>query len=169
MSDLMQLARAVASRAQDRSRSTVTANAGALRAAADTISVAIPADACGACANFRTNPGTIYGYCSRYKVETWGQYGGGCLNGFIPADNAAREIERRRAAVANRLRADRTLRYSFDVQGATPRGPASGPVSVMLGMRDQVFGIVTAELQVPAERWDMAAFMEYLHAQERPS
>ena len=52
---------------------------------------------------------------------------------------------------------------------ASPIGPASGPVSVVLALRDSTGAIVSAELRVPAERWDMAAFVTYWNAQGTPS
>lgn len=67
------------------------------------------------------------------------------------------------------LRADPALRYAYDVQNASPAGPASGPVSVLLGMRTAAGQIVTGEFMVPAERWDMAAFFAHWDAQRSPS
>jgi hypothetical protein len=64
--------------------------------------------------------------------------------------------------VGRQLEADPTLRYSFDVQGATPSGPAQTDVSVMLGLRVADGSIVTGELTVAADRWPgLALFCEY--------
>ena len=120
--------------------------------------------ACVTCAHFRPKPGqTPDGQCAKHHSETWAQYAGGCADDWTPADPAARELERRRARVVARLKADSTLRYSFDVQGASLTAPASGPVSVMLGLRTAIGGIVTGELIVPADRWPgVALFNERL-------
>jgi hypothetical protein len=89
--------------------------------------------------------------------------------GWMPTDPNARAFEQRRADVVARLDATPALRYAFNVQGATPRGAALSEVSVMLGMRDAEGRIVTGELRVPADRWDMAAFLAYWDAQVSPS
>ncbi len=89
-----------------------------------------------------------------------------------PAAPAARELERRRAAVVARLEADPALRYSFDVQGASPTAPANGTVSVMLGLRTAGGSIVTGLLRIPGARWPgIALFNESLRAaaEARPS
>lgn len=78
-------------------------------------------------------------------------------------------LEGRRAKVAGMLRDNPALRYAYDVQNASPRGAASGPVSVMLALRDSSGTVVTGELTVPADKWDMAAFIRYWHEQVRPS
>ena len=78
---------------------------------------------------------------------------------FTPA---ARELERRRQIVADRLKADPVLRYAFDVQGASPGPGAPGAVSVMLGLRDRDGRIVTGLMTVPADRWPgLVVFMAY--------
>ena len=85
-----------------------------------------------------------------------------CATDWTQAGSAARELERRRAAVIARLKADPALRYSFDVRGATPGPGAHEPVSVMLGLRDSAGTIVTGELRVPGDRWPgLALFTEY--------
>ena len=85
--------------------------------------------------------------------------------------SAARDLERRRAEVVARLKADSALRYAFDVQGAAPDQSARD-VSVMLGLRDSAGTIVTGELCVPADRWPgLAVFTAYWRqaAEGRPS
>jgi len=55
------------------------------------------------------------------------------------------------------------LRYAFDAANASPVGPTTGPVSVLLGVRMADGSIVRAELRVPADRWPgVAVFTEYL-------
>ena len=82
--------------------------------------------------------------------------------GYRPADPALVALARRRHAVAKQLEADPSLRYAYDVQDATPSGPASGPVSVVLALRDSTGAIVAGELRVAAERWPgLALFTEY--------
>lgn len=72
------------------------------------------------------------------------------------------DLEPRRQAVADQLRADTRLRYAFDVRGASPARPAPGPVSVMLGLREANGRIVTGELSIPAGKWPgLAVFTAY--------
>jgi hypothetical protein len=82
---------------------------------------------------------------------------------------AAHTLEARRKNVSDLLRADPALKYAYDVIGIPPKGPAAGPVSVVLAFRDTAGVIVTGDLAVPADRWDMAAFVAYWDAQGRPS
>ena len=71
-------------------------------------------------------------------------------------------LARRRHAVAKQLEADPSLRYSFDVANASPTGPASGPVSVVLALRDSTGVVVAGELRIPADRWPgVGAFAEH--------
>ena len=82
------------------------------------------------------------------------------------------DLEPRRQVVADQLRADRALRYAFNVRGASPASPAPGPVSVMLGLRDGNGRIVTGELRIPTEKWPgLAVFTAYWReaAETRPS
>ena len=82
--------------------------------------------------------------------------------GYRPADPALVALARRRHAVAADLKAHPEARYSFDVQGATPSGPAVADVSVMLGVRTADGAIVAGELRVPAARWPgVGAFAEH--------
>ncbi|MDA8349301.1 MAG: hypothetical protein M0038_10940 [Pseudomonadota bacterium] len=124
----------------------------------------VPSGACATCAHYRAKPGqTPDGWCVNHRTETWGAHTGGCTADWTPAAPAARELERRRAAVVARLEADPALRYSFDVQGASPTAPANGTVSVMLGLRTTAGSIVTGELHIPADRWPgIAMFNEHL-------
>ena len=117
---------------------------------------------CSACAHFLARPGdTPDGWCSRHAVEAWGEPLFECRTSR-PSDAALVALARRRAAVAADLRVHPEARYSFDVQGASPIGPARGPVSVVLAVRDSTGAIVTGELRVPAERWPgLALFIEY--------
>ena len=118
---------------------------------------------CGSCAHYRAKAGqTPDGWCARHKVETWGAYADGCADDWQPANADVRALERRRADVVARLKADPALRYSFDVANASPAAPADGPVSVMLGLRTATGAIVTAELRIPADRWPgIALFTEH--------
>ena len=117
---------------------------------------------CACCAHFEARPGdTPDGWCARHKVETWATPLFTCPT-YRPADPALVALARRRAAVASDLKAHPETRYSFDVQGATPRGPAQSDVSVMLGVRTADGSIVAGELHVPAERWPgVGAFAAY--------
>ena len=123
----------------------------------------LEAATCATCTHYTAEPGkTPDGWCRKHRTEAWGAYGGGCAADWTPADPATRTLERRRSAVVARLEADPALRYSFDVQGATPTAPADGPVSVLLGLRDSSGVIVTGELCIPAARWPgLAAFAEH--------
>ena len=110
-----------------------------------------PGRSCATCVHFRKTPGkNPDGWCQRHRVETFGDFADGCVGGFTPV---AQELERRRQAVTDRLKADPVLRYAFDVQGASPGPGAPGPVSVMLGLRDRDGRILTGLLTVPADRW----------------
>jgi hypothetical protein len=129
-----------------------------------------PEGACDSCWHFRPAPGEAPdGRCARYGGDAWSALTGGCCGGWESRDPAARELERRRASVADRLRADLALRYAFDVTDVPPAGRPAGPVSMMLGLRDRDGRIITGELQIPAEKWDMTAFLAYWGAQGRPS
>ncbi len=123
----------------------------------------LQAATCATCAHFTATPDkTPDGWCRKHRTETWGAYGGGCASDWTAADPATRTLERRRAAAVARLEADPALRYSFDVQGATPAGPADGPVSVLLALRDSSGAIISGELRVPADRWPgIALFTTY--------
>ncbi|MDA8347778.1 MAG: hypothetical protein M0038_03045 [Pseudomonadota bacterium] len=133
----------------------------------------LPATACASCTHYTAEPGkTPDGWCRKHRTETWGAYAGGCAADWTPADPATRTLERRRAAVVAQLEADPALRYSFDVQGATPTAPADGPVSVLLGLRMGDGSIVTGELRIPGNRWPgIVLFSEHLRlaADGRPS
>ena len=133
----------------------------------------LPPKACATCAHYTAAPGkTPDGWCRKHRAETWGAYAGGCASDWTAADPAARTLEHRRAAVVARLEADPALRYSFDVQGATPTAPADGTVSMLLGLRMADGSIVTGELHIPADRWPgIALFNEHLRlaAEAKPS
>lgn len=73
---------------------------------------------------------------------------------------AEASLEARRALVVRQLEANPHLARAFDAQGATPAGPAPHPVSVMVATRTAC-GIVTGALEIPGDKWDMAAFMDY--------
>ncbi len=162
MSDLMRLARAAAGRQSAAETETAPTETPSTPAAAPTV----PPGACATCAHYRAKPGqTPDGWCVKHRTETWAAYADGCAAAWTPAAPAARELERRRAAVVARLEADPALRYSFDVANASPTAPASGPVSVMLGLRTADGSIVTGELRIPGDRWPgVALFNENLRA-----
>jgi hypothetical protein len=123
---------------------------------------ALPHGACGSCAHFRAKAERTPDWCVKHRTETWGAYADGGAADWTPAAPAARALERRRAVIVARLEADPALRYSFDVQGATPSGPAQSDVSVMLGVRTADGAIVAGELRVPADRWPgVGAFSKY--------
>jgi hypothetical protein len=74
-------------------------------------------------------------------------------------------LEARAYRCVCQLEAQPAARYGWDVQGAGfLQGESGPPVSVVLGIRTPG-GIATGELQVPRERWDMAAFVAHLEAQ----
>ena len=124
---------------------------------------ALPHRACATCTHFRAKAEqSPDGWCAKYRTETWGAYADGCADGWKPADPALVALARRRHAVASDLKAHPETRYSFDVQGATPSGPASGPVSVVLALRDSTGVVVAGELRIPADRWPgVGAFAEH--------
>jgi len=169
MSDLMRLARAAAGRQSSAKSEAAPTETPSTPAATPTV----PSGACATCAHYRAKPGQAPdGWCVKHRTETWAQYAGGCAADWSPAAPAARALERRRAAVVARLEADPALRYSFDVQGASPTAPANGTVSVLLGLRMTDGSIVSGELRVPADRWPgIALFSEHLRmaAEGRPS
>ena len=117
---------------------------------------------CSACTHFQPRAGeTPDGWCTRHQVEAWAEPLFECRT-YRPADPVLVALARRRHAVAKQLEADPTLRYAFDVQGATPSGPAVADVSVMLGLLAADGAIVAGELRVPAERWPgVGAFAEH--------
>lgn len=123
---------------------------------------------CHDCRHFEPRPGEQPdGWCVKFVMETWATVLFAC--GGYAQSEAARQLEARRQKVTGLLHADPALKYSFDVQGASPIGQPAGAVSVMLGMRDSSGTIVTGELAVPPEKWDMAAFIAYWDSQPRPS
>jgi hypothetical protein len=115
-----------------------------------------------ACRHFQAAAGNAPdSQCAQYDVPTSGAYANGCRDGWTPADPAIRALEARRRKVADLLGGDPALKYSCDVEGASPIGPARAPVSVVLGLRDSLGTIIVGEFSVPADRWDMAAFICY--------
>ena len=165
MSELMRLARAAANGGQ---ADHPAVDATSPRSEKD--STLLPHGACATCLHFTAASGkTPDGWCGRYGVRTWGGYASGCLGDFVPMSAVTRAIESRRRKVTDMARAAPALRYVYDVAGASPIGAAAGPVSVMLGLRDSAGAIVTGELTVPAERWDMAAFFACWNTQGRSS
>ena len=51
-----------------------------------------PARPCATCVRFRAIPGDAPdGHCGRFKVETWGAYALGCVNGWAPREPADRD------------------------------------------------------------------------------
>ncbi len=117
---------------------------------------------CSACAHFEARPTEAPdGWCTRHKIETWAAPAFTCPT-YRPADPALVALAHRRHAAAKQLEADPALRYAFDVAGATPSGPASGPVSVVLALRDSTGRICAGELRIPPDRWPgVGAFSKY--------
>lgn len=153
MSELMRLARAVANR-----RATAEIAQTEKRNAVATV----PTGVCATCAHYRAVPDDTSGRCAKHRTETWGEFADGCAGDWAPSDPAARELERRRAGVIARLKADPALRYSFDVADVPLRCPADRDVLVLLGLRDAAGQIVTGELRIPADRWPgIAVFTEH--------
>lgn len=64
------------------------------------------------------------------------------------------------------LRAHPALRLAFDVADAPLQGGAGEPVSVVVAVRHGG-EMVSGEVLVPRERWDLAAFVACLEAPER--
>jgi hypothetical protein len=117
---------------------------------------------CAACRSFQlrrsAEPKSIDGWCTKFHVETWPEPIFAC-EGYVPADAAAIALHRRRGEVVQRLRADSSLRYAWDVENASPVGPAAIDVSVMLGIRYRDDELLTGVLRIPGDRWNMAAFL----------
>ena len=126
---------------------------------------------CSACRSFQartaTEIGGANGWCNRFHVETWSEPLFICA-GYVPADALTVALHRRGVEVVQRLKAKPALRYSWDVENATPAGPASSDVSVMLGIRQGDGTILTGALRIPGDRWDMGAFMAALDGEARP-
>lgn len=127
---------------------------------------------CACCAHFQPRPSEAPdGWCTRHQVEAWAAPLFECRT-YRPAAPALVALARRRHAVAKQLEADPSLRYAYDVQGATPSGPAVADVSVMLGLLAADGAIVAGELRVPAERWPgLTPFCKHWResAEARPS
>jgi TubC N-terminal docking domain len=66
--------------------------------------------------------------------------------------------EARRATVETALRSRPELRVAFDVADAPMRAESGAPVSVMLAVRHGEH-ILTGELHIPRQRWDMTLFV----------
>ena len=126
---------------------------------------------CAACRSFQARPAGepngIEGWCTRFHVETWSEPLFVCA-GYVPADPGVVALHRRRVEVIQRLKAQPAVRYAWDVENASPAGPASTDVSVMLGIRQGDGTILTGALRIPAARWDMGTFMAALDGDERP-
>lgn len=75
------------------------------------------------------------------------------------------ELRRRRERAGKTLLARPAQRLSWDVDGASPAGPAVADVSVILAVRTAEQGILIGELRIPADRWDMAAFIKFCDRQ----
>lgn len=113
---------------------------------------------CRECSHFDARTGAKPdGWCRRYREETWSSVPFTCL-GYEPADEAERAREARQARVEADLRANPDKRVCFEVAGAPLKGSPGEPVSVMLAVRhgDQ---ILSAELHIPRERWDIKEFI----------
>lgn len=67
-------------------------------------------------------------------------------------------LNARQKKVADALHADPALRYAYDVQNVSPKEAPSGPVSVMLGLRESSRTIISGEYSVPPGKWDWALF-----------
>lgn len=77
--------------------------------------------------------------------------------------------EARQARVETELRARADLRVVFDVAEAPMKAEPGAPVSVMLAVRHGEH-ILSGELHIPRERWDVALFMRTVDpGQERPT
>ena len=55
------------------------------------------------------------------------------------------------------LRTDPAFRYAHDVKNVSPKEAPSGPMSVMLALRESSRTIITGEYSVPPGEWDWAA------------
>lgn len=84
-------------------------------------------------------------------------------------DRAKDAREARRATVETALRFRPELRVAFDVAEAPMTAEPGAPISVMLAVRHGEH-ILTGELHIPRQRWDMALFLHTVDpGQERPS
>lgn len=80
-----------------------------------------------------------------------------------------RTREERRACVEAELRVRPEKRVAFDVIDAPTKAEAGAPVSVVLAVRHGEH-ILTGELRIPRQRWDLALFLLTVGpSQERPS
>jgi hypothetical protein len=86
--------------------------------------------------------------------------------GHEEASRHAAARESRRQKVEQELAAHPDHRYAFDVADSPLKAEPGEPVSVVLGLRHGA-EILSAEVLIPRERWDMAAFLALMDAPER--
>jgi hypothetical protein len=83
------------------------------------------------------------------------------------ADEAVRDREARRDKVESQLRANPKLRRAFDVADEPSSAGPGESVSVVLAVRhgDE---ILSGEVLLPHERWDLKKFLAVMESPERP-
>jgi hypothetical protein len=84
-------------------------------------------------------------------------------------DEVAYALEARQEKLESQLRAHPELRRAFDVEGAPIRAGPGPPVSAVLAVRHGDH-ILSGELLIPRERWDMTLFLRIVDSgQGQPS
>jgi len=84
-----------------------------------------------------------------------------------PPGEAAATREVRQAKVERELRAHPERKRAFDVADAPIKAYPGEPVSVVQALRHGQ-QILSGELRIPRERWDLAAFVALMESPERP-
>jgi hypothetical protein len=106
------------------------------------------------CQHFRPRPDDQPdGYCRRYREPTWSSTAFDC-QGFDAAEGT---LEARRRTVETVLSTHPELKRAFDVADEPLTGSGE-PVSVVLAVCHGV-QIVTGEVLIPPERWEMFQFL----------
>ena len=119
---------------------------------------------CADCQQFRPRPDSQPdGYCRRYREPTWSAIAFHC-QGFDAAEGT---LEARRRTVETVLSTHPELKRAFDVADEPLAGSSSEPVSVVLAVRHGE-QILTGEVLVPPERWEMFEFLAIVDPPERP-
>jgi hypothetical protein len=82
-------------------------------------------------------------------------------------DEASATRKARQAKVERELRAHPERKRAFDVADAPLKAAPGEPVSVVLAVRHGE-QILSGELRIPRERWDLVAFVALMESPERP-
>lgn len=93
----------------------------------------------------------------------------GSVDAHSESHAPAPTLERRRAKVEKQLLSHPELRRAFDVADAPLKSGLGDPISVVLAVRHGE-QILSGELHIPRERWDMALFLRTVdNPSEQPS